>query len=134
MAKRINANVFLQAILKDIKSATKEAIETVYQTAEVELADFYTQGNPTYYSRTGQLATSARQEFAAWGHHAMGRVWLDGSELFYQKGKYDGETVVDVTAISSRPISKIQGRTGYWSKTVRVAEEIVFGIFDKYFA
>ena len=92
--------------------------------------DYYSQGSPKIYKRTGTLLTSPETTPVSGG----GKEWkftayMDES-ISYSTGTYSGDEVIDVT---EKGVSGVLGKSGYFHRTEDEIPDIVDKHMSKYF-
>ena len=102
----------------------------VEEKLEDNVMDYYSQGSPKIYKRTGTLLTSPETTPVSGG----GKEWeftayMDES-ISYSTGTYSGSEVIDVT---EKGVSGVLGKSGYFRRTEDEVPDIVDKHMSKYF-
>lgn len=131
MAKVVNSFAELEtAIARDLTSAMTGARNEIEEKLEDNVMDYYSQGSPKIYKRTGTLLTSPETTPVSGG----GKEWeftayMDES-ISYSTGTYSGAEVIDVT---EKGVSGVLGKSGYFRRTEDEVPDIVDKHMSKYF-
>lgn len=131
MSKMVNSFAELEsAISRDLASAMTGARNEVKEKLEDNVMDYYSQGYPKIYKRTGTLLTSPETTPVSGG----GKEWkftayMDES-ISYSTGTYSGDEVIDVT---EKGVSDVLGKSGYFRRTEDEVPDIVDKHMSKYF-
>lgn len=131
MGKKITSFAQLRSeCQKKMKKAMNEAESKTYLNANENLTDFYSQGKPTEYKRTGQLGNSTRTTgVTGGGNHLHAEVYLDPT-YNYDTGTYSTPKVMSEAEVGG---SGILGKGGFWERTEEDAKRNVDEAFSREF-
>lgn len=122
------------ALEAEIRAKMMDAMEETksksYFDGQKHLDEFYGQGNPVMYERTGTLDGSIRSEGVnASGNSVSADIYLDEG-ISYSTGTYDGATVISEANYGG---SGILGKSGFWDRTEDDIRENLDEAFGKRF-
>lgn len=117
-------------LIKDLQSATQAARNEIEKKLEDNVLEYYDEGSPTVYQRTGTLLTSpTTTEVQGSGKHLSFEVYMDEG-IAYDTGTYSGAQVIDATEAG---YSGTLGKHGYFKKTDQEVPKILDKEFSKRF-
>ena len=123
-------NELRSALRKEISQAMSDAESELFLTGLKNNSDFYSQGKPEKYERTGQLGnalkTTGVQES---GNHWEAEIYEDMS-YEYRTGTYSTPKVFAEAEVGG---SGILGKPGFWKATEDQAEPILRKNIKKHF-
>ena len=95
--------------------AMNETESKSYEDADRHVSsDFYSQGSPTMYERTGTLGGTARSTGVQGGGNSVSAdIYLD-TGISYSTGTYSGAQVISEAEVGG---SGILGKPGFWKDT-----------------
>jgi hypothetical protein len=131
MGKIIHSFAELQAECQEkMRRAMSEAESKTYLNANENLIEFYSQGSPVVYKRTGQLGNSAMTTgVQGGGNHLHAEIYLNPM-YEYNTGTYTAAKVIAEAEVGG---SGILGKSGFWRKTEMDAKRNVDNAFCKEF-
>lgn len=107
-------DVVLKRIQAEAEAAIDEALSNGFEATKQNVEDFYSQGQPRYYQRTGQLGkTPESTGVSGHGNHYEAQIWLNG-DYSYNTGTYSGAKVLSEAEMGG---SGILGKPGFWEKS-----------------
>lgn len=131
MAKVVNSLAELEeAIARDLSSAMIGACSEVEEKLEDNVMDYYSQGFPKIYKRTGTLLTSPKTTSVSGGGKEFEFTAYMDESINYSTGTYSGAEVIDVT---EKGVSGVLGKSGYFKRTEEEIPEIVNKNMLKFF-
>lgn len=117
-------------ILKNFQSAMDESEAKSYLSATKNLSDFYSQGTPKVYQRTGMLGLSGRTTgVQGGGEHLNFEIYADMG-YNYDTGSFYTPKVFNEAEVGG---SGILGQSGFWEKTIEETEEAIQQAFGSKF-
>lgn len=129
-------------ILDKMTLAMSDAHQRAKQDTEKEVMDFYSQGKPRLYKRTGKLGKSTKSYGTFKGAKSVSFVvWLDRTYtydmpnmLFIKRGLSSYFTTPMVFDAAESGTAKIKGKSGFWSRSVEKIKKDTDDALSKYFS
>lgn len=110
------------AILDNVREATKDCNDWTFNRLEENLSRFYESPQPTMYERTHHLEHSGKQaSFTNTSDGAVGVIIID-QRPFYTTGTYETPWVFENAETGYRP-SNMLGNPFFWEDTMRDLEQ-----------
>lgn len=131
MGKKITSFAQLQAeCQKKMQKAMNKAESNTYLNANEHMTEFYSQGNPVMYKRTGQLGNSTRTTGVKGGGNRLhAEIYLDPM-YEYDTGTYTAAKVMSEAEVGG---SGILGKSGFWERTEEDAKRNIDEAFGNEF-
>lgn len=120
------------AIQKEMKSAMTEASLQSFMQAYENAQDFYSEGEPISYKRTGTYGTTPDTTgVTGGGNHLETEIYMEPSGHGYSTGTFSAQEVW--TAIEDHAAG-VLGKSGRWAKTEDDTERIFNEVFNSHFS
>ena len=119
------------ALRNEMRSAMNEAVQKGYLKACENAVDFYTEGDPEYYERTGTYGDAPETD----GVHGYGRtltakIYMNPSGHGYSTGTFSAQEVWEAAENHSYGVL---GKAGRWAQTEQDIESAINESFGKRF-
>lgn len=135
----------LDSLRKEIQQTAEKAMYEAEGKAYLQtlqnLSDFYSQGKPKMYRRTGKLGNSPETTgVLGSGNHLEARIYLNSQYEYddhpsYIPAKYalPGRAAAWVMAQAEIGGAGILGKPGFWAKSEKDIENALYDAVKKYF-
>lgn len=121
-----------RALQKEMRKAMQVTAKKVEADMFEETYDFYTQGAPKKYVRTGALGSTPRTtSISQNGNHVEFVAYLDQSHD-YTTGTWSMSQVMDA-AEKGAAGSGILGKPGFWSRSEKKIQNTMDSVFRSFF-
>lgn len=132
MAKKITSWAdFESALQKEMRSAMEESVNDGYLKACENAVDFYTEGNPQFYDRTGKYGDAPDTGgVEGSGNHLSARIYMNPSGHGYTTGTFSAQEVWEA---AENHTAGVLGKPGRWAQTEIDIEDAIDKAFGKRF-
>lgn len=132
----------LRAMLqREVSSAMNELQSKVKSDMEKELKEFYSQGSPSIYHRTHSLERASRVSSISGGGNTISfEAYLEPPNyvtpnvLFTNRGFQSYYSGAQVLSAAESHSSRILGKGGFWSRTLKDIKIDIATIMHKHFS
>lgn len=132
MAKTFtDVSSLLAAVNKEMMQAMNEIDKNGLKIAKKNAKDFYTQGKPKVYDRTGTYGDAPNSTgVQGGGNHWSTEIYMEESGHGYRTGSFSAREVWEA---AENHTSGVLGKPGRWSQTEEEVEKLANEIFAKHF-
>ena len=127
-------------IQQQARTAMQDVQKKVLSDMNYEVGQFYLQGNPSLYVRTGNLRSSPRVTGITGGGNTFGfdayldtGYYLVPNPIFTSRGYASYFTPEEVFSAAESHAARILGKGGFWSRSLRDIKQDIVSIFSSYF-
>ena len=120
-----------KAIQQEMKSAMEESVRKGYLKACENAVDFYTEGSPRIYQRTGKYGDAPDTDgVEGSGNNLSAKIYMNPSGHEYTTGTFSAQEVWEA---AENHTAGVLGKAGRWEQTERDIEDTVNESFGKRF-
>lgn len=131
MASYKNLNALLNAVRREMKSAMQSAEQRSHMKALENADEFYSQGNPERYVRTGKYGDSPDSTgVTGGGDYFEAEIYMNPAGHGYTTGTFSAQEVWEA---AENHTAGVLGMPGRWAQTESDIEQIVNEEFGKRF-
>lgn len=132
MAKKISSWTELESALqKEMHNAMEEIVQKGYLKACENAVDFYSEGNPTVYNRTGTYGdTPDTDGVEGSGNNLSAKIYMNAFGHGYSTGTFSAREVWEAAENHSHGVL---GKSGRWAQTESDIERTIQEVFGKRF-
>ena len=131
MAYHTNMNSLLGALRKEMQSAMHNAEQRSHIKALENAEEFYSQGSPKYYKRTGKYGDAPDSTgVTGSGDHLEAEIYMNPSGHGYTTGSFSAQEVWEA---AENHTAGVIGMPGRWAQTESDIQQIVNEEFGKRF-
>lgn len=132
MAKTFtDVSSLLAAVNKEMMQAMNEIDKNGLKIAKKNAKDFYSQGKPKVYDRTGTYGDAPNSTgVQGGGNHLSTEIYMEESGHGYRSGSFSAREVWEA---AENHTSGVLGKPGRWAQTEEEVEKLVNEIFAKHF-
>lgn len=132
MAKTFtNVSSLLAAVNKEMMQAMNEIDKNGLKIAKKNAKDFYTQGKPKVYDRTGTYGDAPNSTgVQGGGNHWSTEIYMEESGHGYRSGSFSAREVWEA---AENHTYGVLGKPGRWAQTEEEVEKLANEIFAKHF-
>lgn len=132
MAKKFTSWADLESALqKEMRSAMEESVNDGYLKACENAVDFYIEGNPQFYNRTGKYGDAPDTDgVEGSGNHLSARIYMNPSGHEYTTGTFSAQEVWEA---AENHTAGVLGKPGRWAQTEVDIEDAIDKAFGKRF-
>ncbi len=124
----------IDAIRKDVQKKLRKSIDEIADRAEVimhdEIASFYFGGSPSFYNRTGTLATTPQITDKYCTKDSAAVTASLNQNISYDTGTFSGAEVIDAAEYGR---AGIVGHSGFWERSEERIKETVDDVLSTNF-
>lgn len=132
MAQFTSWSALEKAAIRKMQGAMKATEQRSFMSASENAKDFYTQGNPKMYKRTGKYGDAPDSTGVTGnGNHLEAEIYMNPSGHGYTTGTFSAQEVWQAAETGSAGILGLPGR---WNKTKQDVEKIINEEFGKRFS
>ena len=126
---------------KEVKEAMRQTSGNMFRDMYEETQDFYSQGNPHFYERTGALGTTPRvTKTVTSGDEATFDAYLDQSYMYQTGDDPSMAKVLDLANYgkpwitkSGTPARHTLGKKGFWDRAEKKMEKTLDDTMSQFF-
>ena len=118
------------AIKREMRSALQETRDLTDADLIMNVNDYYSEGNPVKYVRTGTLLTSPETNEVSGSGDSLEFEAKMNEDIEYNTGTFDG---LDVLTATEWGTHGVLGKPGYWDKTLEDIPKNIKTAFGKRF-
>ena len=120
-----------KAIQQEMKSAMEESVRKGYLKACENAVDFYTEGSPRIYQRTGKYGDAPDTDgVEGSGNNLSAKIYMNPSGHEYTTGTFSAQEVWEA---AENHTAGVLGKAGRWTQTEHDIEDAVDESFSKRF-
>lgn len=121
----------LAAVNKEMMQAMNEIDKNGLKIAKKNAKDFYSQGNPKVYDRTGTYGDAPNSTgVQGGGNHWSTEIYMEESGHGYRTGSFSARKVWEA---AENHTSGVLGKPSRWAQTEEEVEKLANEIFTKHF-
>lgn len=126
-----NSAALFAAIQKEMKSAMTEASLKSFLQAHENAQDFYSQGDPKRYNRTGTYGTAPDTTgVTGGGNHLETEIYMNPDGHGYSTGSFSAQQVWEAAEDHT---FGVLGKSGRWKQTEDDTKKIFHETFSEHF-
>lgn len=120
-----------KAIQQEMKNAMEESVRKGYLKACENAVDFYSEGSPKVYQRTGTYGDAPDTDgVKGSGNNLSAKIYMNPSGHEYTTGTFSAQEVWEA---AENHTAGVLGKAGRWEQTERDIEDAVNESFGKRF-
>lgn len=120
-----------KAIQQEMKNAMEESVRKGYLKACENAVDFYSEGSPKVYQRTGTYGDAPNTDgVKGSGNNLSAKIYMNPSGHGYTTGTFSAQEVWEA---AENHTAGVLGKAGRWEQTERDIEDAVNESFGKRF-
>lgn len=120
-----------KAIQQEMKNAMEESVRKGYLKACENAVDFYSEGSPKVYQRTGTYGDAPDTDgVEGSGNNLSAKIYMNPSGHGYTTGTFSAQEVWEA---AENHTAGVLGKAGRWEQTERDIEDAVNESFGKRF-
>lgn len=120
-----------KAIQQEMKNAMEESVRKGYLRACENAVDFYSEGSPKVYQRTGTYGDAPDTDgVKGSGNNLSAKIYMNPSGHGYTTGTFSAQEVWEA---AENHTAGVLGKAGRWEQTERDIEDAVNESFGKRF-
>lgn len=132
MVKRYtNISSLMSALQRELRSAMTEISLQGLIKAHENVNEFYDQGDPEYYKRTGTYGTAPNTDgVKGFGNQQEVEIYMEESGHGYSTGTFSAQEVWSAAETGS---AGVLGQHGRWAETENDVQDIINNVMSEHF-